>query len=119
MPIEKNHISPPGLFSTQRLGCTHVVTSSPGTTVYISGQTAWDKDRKVVGGKLQAKQLSNRFGTYELLLRPWAHLLVTLFSFGFMLSIINRNTQRFSVRCSKCFSPADLPLRARGWEFNL
>lgn len=59
MPVEKNHISPPGLFSTRRLGFTHVVTSSPGATVYISGQTAWDKDRKIVGGndlQRQAKQ---------------------------------------------------------------
>jgi hypothetical protein len=50
MLVEKKHISPPGLFSTRRLGFTHVVTSSPGTTVYISDQTAWDADRKIVGG---------------------------------------------------------------------
>jgi enamine deaminase RidA (YjgF/YER057c/UK114 family) len=59
MLVEKRHISPPGLFSTRRLGFTHVVTSSPGTTVYISGQTAWDADRKIVGGtdlRLQAEQ---------------------------------------------------------------
>jgi 2-iminobutanoate/2-iminopropanoate deaminase len=59
MPVEKQHISPPGLFSTRRLGFTHVVTSSPGTTVYISGQTAWDAERKIVGGtdfRLQAEQ---------------------------------------------------------------
>src|SRR4029453_5935393 len=59
MPFEKKHISPAALFSTRRLGFTHVVTSSPGTTVYISGQTAWDADRKIVGGtdlRLQAEQ---------------------------------------------------------------
>ena len=55
----KRHISPRSLFSTKRLGFTHIVTSSPGTTVYISGQTAWDADRKIVGGtdlRLQAEQ---------------------------------------------------------------
>jgi len=59
MPITKKHISPPELFSTKRLGFTHVVTSSPGITLYISGQTAWDEDRKIVGGadlRLQAEQ---------------------------------------------------------------
>jgi enamine deaminase RidA (YjgF/YER057c/UK114 family) len=59
MSVEKRHISPEGLFSTRFLGFTHVVTSSPGTTVYISGQTAWDADRNVVGGadlRLQAEQ---------------------------------------------------------------
>jgi enamine deaminase RidA (YjgF/YER057c/UK114 family) len=59
MPVDKKHINPAGLFSTRRLGFTHVVTSSPGTTVYVSGQTAWDADRKTVGGtdlRLQAEQ---------------------------------------------------------------
>ena len=59
MTVQKKHINPPDLFSTRRLGFTHVVTSSPGTTVYISGQTAWDADRKIVGGtdlRLQAQQ---------------------------------------------------------------
>src|SRR4030095_12817946 len=59
MPNARRYISPPGLFSTKHLGFTHVVTSSPGTTVYISGQTAWDADRKIVGGddlRLQAQQ---------------------------------------------------------------
>ena len=59
MPVEKKYVSPSGLFSTRRLGFTHVVTASPGTTVYISGQTAWDAERKIVGGsdlRLQAEQ---------------------------------------------------------------
>jgi enamine deaminase RidA (YjgF/YER057c/UK114 family) len=59
MPVAKRHISPPGLFSTDGLSFTQVVTSAPGTTVYISGQTAWDADRRIVGGtdlRLQAEQ---------------------------------------------------------------
>jgi enamine deaminase RidA (YjgF/YER057c/UK114 family) len=59
MPIARRHISPPGLFSTDGLPFTQVVTSSPGTTVYISGQTAWDANRTIVGGadlRLQAEQ---------------------------------------------------------------
>ena len=58
MSVEKRHISPAGLFSTEpSLGFTHVVTSAPGTTVYI--ETAWNADRKLVGGtdlRLQAEQ---------------------------------------------------------------
>jgi enamine deaminase RidA (YjgF/YER057c/UK114 family) len=59
MPVAKQRISPPGLFSTRGLGFTHVVASAPGTTIYVSGQTAWDQDRKIVGGadlRLQAEQ---------------------------------------------------------------
>jgi enamine deaminase RidA (YjgF/YER057c/UK114 family) len=59
MAVEKRYIDPAGLFSTRGLGFTHVVTASPGTTVYISGQTAWNDERKLVGGDdlgLQAQE---------------------------------------------------------------
>ena len=59
MSVEKRHIAPPGLFSTKGLGFTHVVTSAPGVTVHISGQTAWSAERKLVGGsdlRAQAEQ---------------------------------------------------------------
>src|SRR5262245_26779928 len=41
------HLNPPEL--TKPTGYTHVVKSAPGTTIYISGQIAFDKDAKVVG----------------------------------------------------------------------
>ena len=50
MSVAIEHISPPGLFPTRGLGFTHVVTSAPGKTIYVSGQTAWSADRKIVGG---------------------------------------------------------------------
>jgi len=50
MSVEQQHLSPAGLFPTRGLGCTHVVTSAPGKRVWISGQTAWDADRKLAGG---------------------------------------------------------------------
>ena len=56
MSLTKQHLDPAGLFSTKDLGFTHVVTSAPGKTVYVSGQTAWDADRKLVGGNDLAKQ---------------------------------------------------------------
>ena len=58
MTVAKKHISPEGLFSTKGLGFTHVVTSAPGTTIHVSGQTAWSADRRLVGGsdlRLQAE----------------------------------------------------------------
>src|SRR5215510_7966942 len=41
------HINPTEL--TKPTGYTHVVKSAPGSTTYISGQIAFDKDGKVVG----------------------------------------------------------------------
>ena len=57
--MQHDYFNPPELFSTQGLGFTHVVKSGPGKTIHVSGQTAWNADRKLVGGNdlaLQAKQ---------------------------------------------------------------
>ena len=43
------HIQPNGLFQSEPLGFTQVVTSPPGTLIFISGQVAWDENMKVVG----------------------------------------------------------------------
>ena len=56
MTVAKQHLSPSGLFSTKGLGFTHVVTSAPGTTIYVSGQTAWSAERKLIGGDDLGKQ---------------------------------------------------------------
>ena len=53
------YLNPPDLFSTKGLGFTHVVKSQPGTTIYVSGQTAWNAARELVGAgdfAAQAKQ---------------------------------------------------------------
>lgn len=57
--MQHDYFNPPGLFSTQGLGFTQVVKSAPGTTIHVSGQTAWNAERELVGGDdlgLQAKQ---------------------------------------------------------------
>jgi enamine deaminase RidA (YjgF/YER057c/UK114 family) len=53
------HLNPPEIFSGEPLGFTQVVTSPPGKTVHVSGQVAWDRERKLVGGSdlgAQARQ---------------------------------------------------------------
>jgi enamine deaminase RidA (YjgF/YER057c/UK114 family) len=63
--MQHDFFNPPELFSTQGLGFTHVVKSAPGTTIHISGQTAWNAERKLVGGSdlgLQAKQAFANLG---------------------------------------------------------
>lgn len=56
MSVEKQHLNPPELFSTKGLGFTQVVTSAPGRTVYVAGQTAWNEKRELVGGDELAGQ---------------------------------------------------------------
>ena len=45
----KQHLQPDGVFDSARFGFSQVVTSEPGTLVFVSGQVAWDRDRKLVG----------------------------------------------------------------------
>ena len=49
VPVGKDRINPPTLFDAKPLGFTQVVRSAPGPTIYISGQTAWDVNRQLIG----------------------------------------------------------------------
>jgi enamine deaminase RidA (YjgF/YER057c/UK114 family) len=46
----KEHINPPSLFPSLQYGFSQIVTAQGGKTVYISGQTAWDANKQIVGG---------------------------------------------------------------------
>lgn len=48
--MTKEHINPATLFPSVQHGFSQIVTSSGGKTVYISGQTAWDAEKRIVGG---------------------------------------------------------------------
>jgi enamine deaminase RidA (YjgF/YER057c/UK114 family) len=55
----KEYINPDTLFPSVQNGFSQIVVASGGKTVYISGQTAWDARKEIVGGadlSEQAKQ---------------------------------------------------------------
>ncbi|HYP29731.1 MAG TPA: RidA family protein [Blastocatellia bacterium] len=55
----KEYVNPDALFPSVEHGFSQIVVASGGKTVYISGQTAWDARREIVGGtdlSEQAKQ---------------------------------------------------------------
>ena len=54
--MAKRHIQPEGLFPSKNFGFTQVVTSPPGTHVFISGQVAWNENFELVGGSDLAAQ---------------------------------------------------------------
>ncbi len=47
---EKKRIQPAELFDSRHFGFSQVVTSPPGTLVFVSGQVGMDKQGKLVGG---------------------------------------------------------------------
>ena len=50
--MPKQHLNPPSLFSSIEHGFSQVVVGSGAKTVFISGQTAWDVNKKIVGRTL-------------------------------------------------------------------
>ncbi len=47
--MKKQHINPENLFPSPQFGFTQVVSAQGGRTIRCSGQTAWDKNMKIVG----------------------------------------------------------------------
>jgi len=57
--MTKQHINPATLFPSVQHGFSQIVTSRGGKTIYISGQTAWEAGKRIVGGtnlREQARQ---------------------------------------------------------------
>jgi 2-iminobutanoate/2-iminopropanoate deaminase len=45
--VPKTYLNPPNLFPSQQYGFSQIVASRGGTTVYLSGQVAWDADQQI------------------------------------------------------------------------
>ena len=54
--MPKEHINPKSLFPSVQHGFSQIVTARGGKTVYISGQTAWDAEKQIIGGKNLGEQ---------------------------------------------------------------
>jgi 2-iminobutanoate/2-iminopropanoate deaminase len=48
--MPKEYINPTTLFPSVPLGFSQIVSTQGGRTVYISGQTAWNAEKQIVGG---------------------------------------------------------------------
>ena len=50
--MSKQHLNPPSLFPSIQHGFSQVVVASGAKIVFISGQTAWDENKNIVGRTL-------------------------------------------------------------------
>lgn len=48
--MAKQHLNPDTLFPSLPIGFSQAVVVEGGKTVYLSGQTAWDANKQIVGG---------------------------------------------------------------------
>ncbi len=49
--MPKEYLNPDSLFPSLEHGFSQVVAASGGKTIYISGQTAWDTHKQLIGGR--------------------------------------------------------------------
>ena len=54
--MPKEYINPDSLCRSLERGFSQIVVANGGNTVYISGQTAWDAQRQIIGGTDLAQQ---------------------------------------------------------------
>src|SRR5205807_10637631 len=54
--MPREYINPKTLFSSLEHGFSQIVSASGAKTIYISGQTAWDARKQLVGGTDLAQQ---------------------------------------------------------------
>jgi len=59
--VPKEQFNPPALFSSEPYGFSQVVAASGKRTLYLSGQTAWDAQQRLVGGMDLAAQARQAF----------------------------------------------------------
>jgi len=60
--MPKEHVNPPALFPSVQHGFSQIVVASGARTIFISGQTAWDANKQIIGrtlGEQTRQALSN------------------------------------------------------------
>jgi 2-iminobutanoate/2-iminopropanoate deaminase len=48
--MARSYVNPPSLFASVPHGFSQAVVASGSRTVHVSGQTAWDADKRIAGG---------------------------------------------------------------------
>ena len=59
--MPKEPINPDTLFPSVPHGFSQVIATRGGKTIYISGQTAWDAEKRLVGGNSLVEQATQAF----------------------------------------------------------
>lgn len=64
--MAKRQVNPPSVFRSMEHGFPQAVVTSGAKTLYVSGQTAWDAHRRLVGGSDLAAQARQAFSNLRL-----------------------------------------------------
>jgi enamine deaminase RidA (YjgF/YER057c/UK114 family) len=63
--LKKEAINPPSVFRSLEHGFSQAVVAAGGRTLYISGQTAWDSQKQLIGGADLERQARQAFANVQ------------------------------------------------------
>lgn len=61
----KESVNPPSVFRSLNHGFSQAVVASGRRTLYVSGQTAWDSEKRLIGGADLAAQATQAFSNLQ------------------------------------------------------
>ena len=67
--MTRSYVNPPALFESLPHGFSQAVVASGSRTVHVSGQTAWDVGRRILGGRDLAAQARHALENLRLAMR--------------------------------------------------
>jgi len=67
--MTRSYVNPPALFESLPHGFSQAVVASGSRTVHVSGQTAWDAGRRILGGRDLAAQARHALENLRLAMR--------------------------------------------------
>jgi len=107
--LTKEHINPLTLFPSVPLGFSQIVAARGGKTVYISGQTAWDAEKRIVGGNDLGKQTRQALRNIRLAVETAGGAMSDVVSLRIYVVNYKREDARTIGEALSEFFPADAP----------
>jgi len=108
--VAKQYINPPTLFPSQDHGFSQVVAASGTRTLYLSGQTAWDASRQLVGGTDLAAQARQAFRNVRLALEAGGGSLEDVVSLRiYVVDYRPEKAQAIGAALRECFPGPAMP----------
>ena len=107
--MPKQHLNPETLFPSLPLGFSQAVVTSNGKTVYLSGQTAWDTNKQIVGGDSLGEQTRQALRNVQLAVEAAGGTLADVVSLRLYVVNPKRGDMNPVGEALREFFPADHP----------
>jgi len=108
--MPKEYINPDSLFPSVQYGFSQVVSASGRKMAFISGQTAWDKTKKIVGGDSLLEQARQALRNVQAAIEATAGTLKDIVSLRiYIVNYQPQDAEAISIALREFFSSANPP----------